>query len=344
MRGNSLFFRTLYLSLIFWSLDLHPAFAQNVIPANPSPPPSTNAVPTTATDPKDLFKQMKFKEVIDLLSPRIEKLTIFELLLLGESYSLTKNSLAAQKIYTAILSKDPKNISAKTLLGAEYINTNKEKEALATLKEALELNPKNERPYLELVRLYEKRKNKYETRLIYQDLVEKVGEKPQYFTRLCELCTLEGIYDLAKNYCQKAIHLSPKEASNYVFLGQALRDTGETSQAQKYLKQAADSFSKSELANMSYGQFLDEQKNFVSSYVYYKRAVLANPKNAKNWISFSAAALEIQKYSESLEGYSRACKLEKSAALAFRQATNTLRVTKQNEWLRKFEQAVDRCP
>lgn len=289
------------------------------------------------------LKQKNYEKVIEMLSPEIEKLNREGLFTLAKAYSSLKKHEAAIKAYTAVLSMNPKDHEAKTLIGAEQFVSGKDREALATLKEVLEMKPNFVLAYRILIRYYEKKKNKYEQRLLYEDLISNVGESTEAVTKLCELTATDRLYDNAMKYCQKGIARDPKVDSNYVYLGLTFRETGEIEKAEQNLKKAATDFPKSLLAQLTYAQFLDEKKNYISSYSYYKNALFADPSSIQALIGLGNSSLEIQKYAESLEAFSKACKLDKKTIPAFRKATNVLRTMKISDWLKKFEMAVDKC-
>ncbi len=292
---------------------------------------------TTAISKKNHIK------IIELLSPEVEKLSNFNLNLLAQSYFETSNYLAAIKAYTACLSLDPKNFKAKTQIGLAQLNLGKDKEAMTTLKSSLEINAEYEPTYQLLVNYYTKKKNKYELRLLYQDMIEKLGEKAAYVTALCELSTKDSLYDLAIKYCKKGIQLDPKEALNYTYLGVSYQDTGDSRKGSRFLKLAADKFPNSEVAQLNYAQTLENEKNYIGAFSYYKKATVADTKSEKALIGLANSAIEIQKYKEALEAYQQACKLSKSALPPLRKAINTLRGLKTQDWIKKFDEAADSC-
>jgi tetratricopeptide (TPR) repeat protein len=173
----------------------------------------------TATAEKE-FAAGNYKKVQQILSPYIESLDRRPLILLAQSYSKLKNHLSATKVYRAALSKNSGDLEAKSLLAVELLNLNQELEAKQVLKEIIESNPTFVPAYTKLADIYEKSNNNYELRLLYQDLISKIGEKAKYITKLCALTTDEGLYDLSKNYCEKGIKLSPYEPINYLSLAQ----------------------------------------------------------------------------------------------------------------------------
>ncbi len=289
------------------------------------------------------LKQKQYDKVIQLLSPEIEHLDREGLFALAKAYSSLNKHEAAIKAYTACLALNSKDFEAKTLIGAEQMVSGKEREALTTLKESLEINPRFATTYKLLIRYYQKKKNKYEQRLLYEDMNEKVGESTESITKLCELCTMDRLYDLATKYCQKGIARDASLPENFVYLGISLKETGQSEKALRYIKEAAEKFPNSELAQMTYAQYLDEQKNFIGSYSSYKKALSANPSSVPALLGLGNSSLEIQKYADSLEAYEKVCKFDRKTLPAFRKAANTLRTMKIEDWLKKFEAGIDKC-
>ena len=288
-------------------------------------------------------KKADFAKVVEILAPKVETLDRDGLFLLGTAYGHLKNPEAAIRSYTACLSKDPWDFAAKTEIGRELFGQGKEKEAITTLKEAIELNPKFIEAYRVGISVFEKRKNKYELRLLYQDLMANDGEKSEYNLKLCELTTLEYLYDLSKKYCDASIHQEPKRPEGFVYMGLTQRDTGDMPGAEVNLKRAADTFSKSLLAQLTYAQFLEAQKNYIEAFKYYTRAVAADQKSVPAQLGLGSSALEIQKYQESLAAFKAACPLDRTALPSLRRAIATLKAVKNNDWKKKFEELVDSC-
>lgn len=322
IRHRLFFSKIIIISLIFF-YNISKAFDQAQL--------------TTAINQKNPTK------IIEILSPEVEKLSKNNLNILAQSYFESGNFLAAIKSYTACLSLDPKDYKAKTQIGLALLNLNKDKDALATLKSSLEINSQYEPTYQALVNYYTKKKNKYELRLLYQDMIDKLGEKAAYVTALCELTTNDSLYDLAIKYCKKGIQLDPKEALNYTYLGVSYQDTGDSKKASRFLKLAADKFPNSVVSQINYAQTLETEKNFIGAFNYYKNASIADKKSDKAFIGLANSAVEIQKYKEALEAYQQACKLTKSALPHLRKAINTLRGLKTQDWIKKFDDAADNC-
>lgn len=283
------------------------------------------------------------EKTIQLLGPQIEKLTREDLIRLARAYSDLGNFQSSIKVLTAALSLNSKDVEVKTFIGQEQFKLNKDKEALLTFKEALEINKKFVPAYKGLIKLYEKRKNRYELRLLYQDLITNVGEKPDYISKLCELSTLDGLYELTDKYCNKGISLLPNEPANYIFLYQSYKYRGDIEKAVIKFDELIKKFPNHAQVNISYAQIKEEKKDYISAYSLYLTASKSEPKSLTAQLGVGAMGVEIQKFQQAFEAFEKACNIDRTALPAVRKATNIIRVMKNQEWAKKFDQLSDRC-
>lgn len=289
------------------------------------------------------YQQHQYDKVVELLMPRLSELPRDQIILLGKSQEELKNYTASIKVFSTGVSLDAKDHEMKSLLGSALAKSGKDHDAIQVLKEVQDSFPKEVLSYRYLIEIYTKKANRYELRLLYQDMIEKFGEKPEFIGKLCELTTLDGLYDLSLKYCSQGIRQNAREPSNYIYLGLSYKDTGKPAEAEKYLKRAADSFSKSELGQLSYAQYLEEKKNYLLAFQYYKRSVVANKASLKGLLGTGNTGLEIQRLEDALIAFSEACRLDKSSLPPFRRAANTLRLAKNEAWKKKFEAAIEKC-
>lgn len=303
-------------------------------------------------------RNKQWDRVIEILGPHVDKMGRDEIHLLAQAHSAKGNHALAIKTYEASLATNPKDAAAKRQIGVEYTLMNKDKEAMGAFREALAINPAYEAAYLDIAKIYERREyknagreskdSKYEQRLLYQDLIaqEKVGRKPTYISKLCELTALGGHY-LTKSgsleYCPEGIKLSPQDPSNYVYLAMTYKETGEAKKALEYFKMAGDKFPASELAQMSMANYYADDKNFVLAYKHFRQASLANPKSMKALVGWATSSLEIQKPDEAYKALEQACALDRSASVQVRKADAMMRQQKNTEWAQKFDTLSDRC-
>ncbi len=235
------------------------------------------------------------------------------------------------------------NRSFEDQTSAQMLNK-KTSEALESLKTALELNPKYQPAYEKLAQMYEQKKNPYELRILYQDMLEKIGRKPPFLNKLCEINTTQDYQeDQALFYCKQAITKDPKTPENYVYLGIIQKNGGSDEEAKKTLRAAANAHSKSEFAQYTYANLLDEQKNYVEAAKYYQKCTEADKASARCWIGAARMNFEIHKYEQALEAFKKSCALDRKNAVSFRKASNALKSQKDSIWVKQYEKASEGC-
>jgi tetratricopeptide (TPR) repeat protein len=311
-----------------------------------APGTATSAAPAqdVLTAAEASFKKGDYDKVTDLLWKNVDTLDRKGLILLATAHEKKKEAANTLKVANILTSRNPKDFEGFYLTGLAHLMNKKNSEALEALKTALELNPKYQPAYERLAEMYEQKKNPYELRILYQDMVEKIGPKPAFLAKLCEINALDSQEDQAVKYCKEAITKDPKKAENHVYLGLTRAHSGDTEEAKKILKEAADSHSKSEFAQYTYANLLDESKDYLESAKYYKAGVAVDPQSARSWLGYAKATFEIHKFDQSLEAYKKACKLDQKTAVAFRRAANVLRASKEGgTWEKPFATASESC-
>ncbi|UXR65807.1 tetratricopeptide repeat protein [Bdellovibrio bacteriovorus] len=294
---------------------------------------------------EELYNKEEYEKVTLLLWKHVDKIDRRGLLLLARSHEKRKEPTEMIRALNVAIGKDQKDYEAYSLMGNAYLLQKKNHDAMESYKRATELNPKYEPAYDGLVNLYENRDvpNLYELRILFQDMVQSIGPRPQYLRKLCEINTRDGTYEPAVQSCKEAIQKDPKTADAYVYLGIAYKELGQDATALKTLKKAAADFPTSELAQFNYGRLLEDQKSYIEAMKVYKAGTEANAKAARSWLGLATTSFELRKYDISLLAYKNACKFDKKNAVAFRRATTVLRNAKNSKWTDQFEVASDNC-
>ncbi len=290
------------------------------------------------------FKKGEYDKVTDLLWKNIERLERKGLLLLAVAHEKKKEPNSLLKVTNILIGKNPKDYEALYLSGSAYLMMNKkDSDALEALKTSLEINPKYQPAYEKLAEMYEKKKNSYELRILYQDMLLNIGRKAEFLTKLCDINTKDNQEDQALSDCKEAIQKDPKIADNLVNLGLTQLNAGDTDVAKKTLRSAADAHSKSELAQYTYANLIETQKNYLEASKYYRACTIADAKSSRCWLGYAKSAFEIHKYDLALDAFKKACKLDNKTAVHFRKATTALRNTKEASWTKQFETASEAC-
>jgi tetratricopeptide (TPR) repeat protein len=309
-----------------------------------SPAAAPGAETNVLSTAESLFKKGEYNQVTELLWKNIDRLDRKGLRLLAVAHEKKKEATNMIKVANMLTSKDPKDYEGFYLLGsAQLMMGKKNSEALESLKTALEINPKYQPAYEKLAEMYEQRNNTYELRIIYQDMLDNIGHKAEFLTKLCEINTKDNQEDQALTSCKEAIQKNPKVADNHVHLGIIQLQAGNTEEAKKTLRVAADSHTKSEFAQYTYANFLEDQKNYLDSSKYYQVGTLADPKSSRCWLGYAKSSFELHKYDLALGAYKKACQLDQKTAVAFRKATTVLRNSKNITFLKRYETASEAC-
>lgn len=334
------------------STDEFDLFEEEIKGAAKKPAPAAGSVSKAKAPPagnkneaQALFDKGDYAQVTTMLWKQIETLDRASLILLTKAHEKKNEPAEMIRALNILIGKNEKDAEAHYLSGNAFMLQKKSKDALEAYKAALELNPKYEAAYLAVADLYEKRNppNLYEVRMIYQDMIEKIGPRVAYKTKLCEVNTKDGTYEAAITDCKSAILKDGSIANNYVYLGLAQKEIGDIEQAHATLKKAADKFPKSELAQYNYGHVLEEKKNYPEATKYFKTGTDADPKAARSWLGLANSSFEIRRFDVALEAFKKACKYENKNAAAFRKATGILRNARNSEWTSRFESAAEIC-
>lgn len=291
------------------------------------------------------YKKADYEKSTLLLWKHVDKIDRSGLILLAKAHEQRNEPSEMIRALNIIVAKDTHDAEAQTLMGNAYSLQKKNKEAMEAYKKAVEINPKYEPGYNGLINLYEKRDppNLYELRILFQDMIDTIGPRPQFLLKLCEINVMDGTYEAALPICKDAIIKNPKIADPYVYMALCYRSTGDDEKSIQTLKKAAMDFPKSELAQYSYAKVLEEQKNYVEAMNRYKSGTEANPKSARSWLGLATSSFEIRKYEVAYIAYKNACKYDKKNAAAFRKATATLKNQRNSEWSGKFESSSENC-
>ena len=306
---------------------------------------------------QEFYNIADYEKTTLLLWKQIDKLDRNAILLLIRAHIQKNEPEQILKATQILLSKNAKDAEASTYQGRAYLMKIKQAPvaevkrlrldslALESLKHATEFDPKYQPAYDELVKLYDKkpRPNYYELRLLYQDMIENIGPKFEFYSKLCEIDFIDGVNDPAIAACNKAIQLNPEAPDSYVYLGRVQKQIGSSDIGNKVLKDAAAKFSKSTLALEAYAKSMEEEKNYIEAFKYYELCIANEKKSVKCLIGASVSGVEIQKYEKSYEYLKSACEYERNNSVTARRISINLKAAKEDSWAQKFEALAPKC-
>lgn len=290
-----------------------------------------------------LFEKKEYSKMTPVLWAKIDVLNRAEMILLVKAHYLNKEYNESIKAANLMIAKDDKDEEALTYLGLNSLRKKKDREAKEYFRKATEVNPVYTPALDGLVEIYEKNNNFYELRLIYQDLIKKMGDKPELLKKLCDINTKDGINDAAIEYCRKGTMKDPKTPENFVNLGIVYKNMGDIDKAKQQLALAASKFPNSDIAQMQNAIFLEEHKNYIEAYKFYNLCNKANNFVERCWVGLANVSFQILKFQDAYDALKKACNFNRKHSFIGRKAAQQARAAKQSDWAKKFETLADIC-
>jgi tetratricopeptide (TPR) repeat protein len=323
------------------------------------PRPKTLAVPTPGESQVEIVpdaiklilavadrheKEKDFASVVSTLKPKIDQLPRKGLLQLARASVEIKDSLTEIHALELTTAKNPKDYVAECLLGDAYMRVKRYDDAANAYGASRDQNPRYRPAFEGALSILEATQETAEARILVQDIIKVFGADAKNTASLCQMFSGDGfIPERSEAACRTAIAKDPKNPENFVYLTQALQLTDQKDNADKTVADAAKRFPASEVVQTLAGDMKIADKSYAESYRYFLQASKANPNSAKAQLGLAKSAFELQKYDESIDAFTKSCKLDRRLSLDFRQAATTLKKNKDDKWL-KFQDAADeRC-
>lgn len=293
---------------------------------------------------KALEKNQQPQKASELLWKNIDKVDHENLVYLAQLHLRMKEPTEAMRVTTLMIAKNANDFEAHWLSGKALVMKYKDKEAADSFNKSIAAKKDFLPAYEDLSEVYTRGKNYYEIRIMYEDLIEAMGPRAEFLSKLCEVDALDGVNDQGLEYCRKAIAKNEKIASNFVWMGVIHKQLGDIEKAKSTLKSAADNFSKSELAQFTYAEFLRENKNFIEAKQYYEACLKTNEKAHSCFNGLGLVTYQIQKFDLSYAALKKACFIGgRKYASSVREALAQVRKSKIKDWLDKFEELSQQC-
>lgn len=264
--------------------------------------------------------------------------------LLANAYKRSGNFVDEIRTLEVLAQKQSKEAPVFELLARAYFSSNNYDKSAESFRKSISLNKKRLSAYEGLYDVFTKTNNNYERRALLNDMQDVFGDSAEVSTKLCRLFSQDNFIEKGLDVCKKAIGLNPKIPDNHVFLALNYKSAKETEQSLKIVHTAAKNFSRSEFAQFTAGTMNDEIKNYETARYYYRRCVKVDKKSDRCWAKLAQASLQLKDYKESLSAFETACKINSRAHYTeFRNATTTVRIQRQSDWVDKFQNAVEKC-
>jgi len=307
---------------------------------------------------EEIQKSTRDKATVDFLWKNSEKLDRTELMYLAKLLVKAKNYKDIIKVSELGLAKNAEDAEFLTLQGKSYLELYKDKKRLEkaqeSLRAAIAVSPKFEPAYLILDEYYDRqdqlsRNLKKPLRFIqsrrqlFEDLIQNRGPQALYFSKLCELDTLDGVNDQAIKNCKKAVSMNKDDIMSLLNLAQVYNQTGDRKQALTTLQSVLRTNVNSEIALFAVANFHEEDKNYSEAYKHYKKC--SEPPTGTDRCARGVAAMsaQIKKWQESFDYFQRLCRKDRKWSAEVRKASQSAKELESTEWEQKLLELSINC-
>jgi tetratricopeptide (TPR) repeat protein len=331
------------LSLVFVSFPSHSETTKSIAELEKASEEKPSDKKLLSDLGKAYYKAGKKDQALEAFKKALIESDPNSYLLVAQVYRDQKNYLDEVRILNLMLPKHPNYPKGHVLMGDAYVNLGKLDDAIVKYRQAIEISPKYESAYWGLFRVYELKKNNYESRIILIDLIKNFGDKSKYLNPLCRLYSIDSFFDDSVTFCQRAIQVDPKFSDNHIYLALTYKYAQNTQQAEKIIKSSASSFPKSEFAQQTAGEITAETQNWEESTKYFKACVAINKKNLKCQMGLAIASFNIGKYDVANKAFFSACQIDRKTVTEYKRNASILRINKKNDWFKKFTDNITKC-
>ncbi len=284
-----------------------------------------------------------FKKVIELLNPYSERISLESQLILAGAYGQLKNYDNQVRILRLVVSADSQNHLAHFILGDALLAQKKEGEAIKSFREAISLNPKFKPAYDSLLNIFIANDNRYEARLVLDDIMQQFGQRPEVLNDLCRLYAIDGFLSQAIDFCQIGITRSPNFPDNYIYLAQAHTDRDDPQEGERILIAAAKRFPNSELAQWAAGDFFFHRKNFTVASRYFRAALSADQDSGRSHLGLAKSLVEMAQAEEAFRHFRRACELNSAHVSDIQSVARGLRARGESALAQRYTGLLSSC-
>ncbi len=244
---------------------------------------------------------------------------------------------------------DLKTTDKKINEALDLIQKSKYRDAITLLAKILETNNENIDALYVISHAYKKYSNLYEAKSALQDIIkiERIKTKKlslinkKYLIDLCVLEVHDSNHNDADDTCKLVIKTLPEEILPLIYLAVSYREQEKYKEALGLLERSLK-IKKSEFALTCRAEIYHLQKKPTDAIKAFDASIAIDPASARAHLGKAMIQYELEKYSEALESFTKACDLDKSYAFQFRKAQAELDKLK-NPISEKYYASIKQC-
>jgi predicted O-linked N-acetylglucosamine transferase (SPINDLY family) len=274
-------------------------------------------------------------------SPSLELVQIEKLVAQGLALHQQGKLPEAKAIYDQVLKKQPQNFMALQLMGAFYLQTKNNLQAIEFLSQAIAINPQFAPCYNNIGLAFKEIKRLDEALASYDHAVRiKPDYAEAYSNRGVVLQELKRLDEALASY-DHAVRIKPDYAMAYYNRGVTLQELKRLDEALASYDQAIRIKPDSAETYSNRGNALKELKRLEEALASYDQAIRIKPDSAETYSNRGNALKELKRLEEALASYDQAIRIKPDLAEAYYNRGVTLQELKRlDEALASYDQAV----
>ena len=295
-----------------------------------------------------------WEDVVRVAQPRQKQLTPAMAELLVRAYLQLGDGLSAQSVLGQIHgqrspSGDSKLLETQALIAiaknekTDIEKMNRAQQALQTIRDAVDLEPKNKKIYLQWVNLLREFWPSFaqDALNVIKVMEQKTEDYESSLSLKCELYTKASLWDQGLVACQRAIKAKPQEPMSYLYLAEVLGIKVGSEERKKKLLQVGRDHPRHYEVQKTLAEMYYSEQNYVESAAKFKLLVDLQPTDLEAILKLAQSEFKIKEYRSALDTYKKHCKNSRMIASEFKEATKQLRSDKS---LHKFySEAMQSC-
>jgi tetratricopeptide (TPR) repeat protein len=231
---------------------------------------------------------------------------------LQQVYAEDKDASSSEALlkFSKAIEVNPKNERAYIELGMFYQNKSRFSEAEELFKKAIELDPRNDYAYFGLGDSYQNMGRLFEAEELFRKAIELKPKNDWAYLGLGKLYKSKGRFSEAEELFKRAIELNPNNEWAYIGLGISYQRKGRFSEAEVLFKKAIKLNPKDDWAYYEQGKFYLSWGRFLEVEESFKKAIELNPKNEWAYFGLGKFYQNKSRFSEAEESFKKAIELD----------------------------------
>jgi Flp pilus assembly protein TadD len=231
--------------------------------------------------------------------------------MLEDAEAVSEKSIFLNKTSAGIITKlDSRDNKEKPGSQSSYLNGGRISKAEASLKKAIELDPKNDKTYVELGRLYRNQGNSFQAGNLFKKALALNPKNDDAYVELGGIYRFLDKFSEAEDLLRKALELNPKNDQAFAGLGWLYQMKGDRPQSEDFFKKAIEINPKNDAAYAKLGAGYRRQGRFSQAEDSLKTAIEINPRDVFPFFELGGLYRDQGKFPEAESLFKKAMELD----------------------------------